>query len=385
MGRSAAFVITGLDKGGAETQIVRLACGLARRDWRVRLSTFLRPQFFQDVLSSHGVELRGGAAARGRPEIGPAFAMARDLWRDRPDVLVSFLYHPNLFSRLVGPATGVPVVNSIRGEQFEGVLREPLLRLTSGVPAHTVVNSTRARDRLLREGIVQPESSSVIVNGINVDAYQDRSAREATRASLGVTEDEHLWVAVGRIEPPKDYRAVLGAFARLVESGLPPQRLVVVGDGPQRLEMEQLAVALGIDGLVWFVGIREDVPHLLAAADAFVFASESEGLPNVIMEAQAAGLPVVATEVGGVPELVRDGETGWLVATSAPDALADRMVRVVAEPLQSRRLGERAAAATRQQFGLGRYIDAWESLLNRVVANSALRRPPSRSGRGVAL
>ena len=141
------------------------------------------------------------------------------------------------------------------------------------------------------------------------------------RAELAVADDEFLWLAVGRLVPQKDVPNLLDAFAKH-HAAHPRSRLAIVGDGALRDEMVAHAASLGVGEAVAFLGIRRDVPQLMAAADVFVMSSAWEGLPNVVMEAMAAGLPVVSTNVGGVAELVEDPGTGALVPAS--DAGASR-------------------------------------------------------------
>ena len=359
----STLFITGLGMGGAETQFVRLAVGLRARGWGVRVLTLLPPEHFAEQLAAAEVTVTSFGVERGRARPRVLFDLLRELRDHRPDVLVTFLFHPNVLGRLVGRMTGLRVVNSIRGERFGGAVRERVVRWTSGLPSHVVVNSSRAFERLVRDGLVEPKTASVIRNGLDVGSYQKRSRRRSTRASLGVAEDEFLWLAVGRLEYPKDYPMLLRSFAAAAATR-PEFRLAIVGVGPDRADLEAAVEGLGLSGRVRFLGVRSDVPDLLAAADGFAFASENEGLPNVVMEALAAGLPVVATSVGGVPELVRDGETGWLVPPRDGDAFARTLERVAGmQPEARRRTGDAGAAFVDATFGLNTYIDQWEQLL----------------------
>ena len=357
------MLITGLGMGGAETQFVRLATGLKARGWEVRVLTLLPPEHFGDQLAEAGITPTSFGVERGQIRVGIVPALLHELRSNRPDVLVTFLFHPNVLGRTLGRVLRLPVINSIRGERFGGTLRERVVRWTAGFPSHVVVNSSLAYDRLVRDGLVAPGAASVIRNGLDVEAYQRRPERCVTRDSLRVTADDFLWLSIGRLEHPKDYPRLLQAFAA---AGRPEFRLAIVGTGPDRIMLEAEAERLGLSGRVQFLGVRNDVPQLLAAADGFAFASHNEGLPNVIMEALAAELPVVATAVGGVPELVRDGDTGWLVPPQDEGAFARALALVAAmEPEARKQAPARGAAYVNETFGMHTYIDRWEQLLYR--------------------
>jgi glycosyltransferase involved in cell wall biosynthesis len=168
-----------------------------------------------------------------------------------------------------------------------------------------------------------------VPNGVDVSAYDlpadtRSAARAELRAALGVGADELLWLAAGRLVAQKDVPNLLDAFAQhhVAHAG---SRLAIAGDGELRGELSARARALGLDDVVTFLGVRADIPRLLCAADAFVMSSAWEGLPNAVMEAMAAGVPVVTTRVGGAAELVDDPTTGMLVPPRQPGALADAM------------------------------------------------------------
>lgn len=361
----ATLFITGLGMGGAETQFVRLAVGLRKRGWAIDILTLLPPEHFTDQLVAADIPVRSFGAKRGRIQFGVAGSLLRDLRRESPDVLVTFLFHPNMLGRVLARLSGVPVINSIRGERFGGAVRERAMRWTASLPQHLVINSAHAHDRLVRDRIVKPTSVSVIKNGLDTAVYQNRARRSQTRARLGVGESDFLWTTIGRLEYPKDHPSLLQSLSTLMASR-PEMRLAIVGEGPARPDLEKMAADLGVVTRVQFLGIRKDVPDLLAASDGFVFASENEGLPNVIMEALAAGLPVVATAVGGVPELIRHGESGWLVPPSNPGALAALMQHVVALPAEElKRIGHNGADFIEATFGIDTYVDQWEQLLLR--------------------
>jgi len=182
--------------------------------------------------------------------------------------------------------------------------------------------------------------------------------------------DEFTWLAVGRLEVQKDYPNLLTAVARLRNEH---QVLLIAGDGPLRQSIERLGAELDISAKVRFLGIRKDVPNLMAAADAYVMSSAWEGLPMVLLEAAASALPIVATNVGGNAEVVHDGISGYLIPPSDPIALASAMERMELAGQSVRdAMGIAGREHAEKSYSLRSVVDRWEeiykSLLQRKVA-----------------
>jgi glycosyltransferase involved in cell wall biosynthesis len=182
-------------------------------------------------------------------------------------------------------------------------------------------------------------------------------------------------LSVTRLAPPKDAGTLLGALAELDGT---PFRARLVGDGRDRVDVERELERLGLDGRVELLGERDDVPELLAGSDVFVLSSRAEGMPLAILEAMAAGLPVVASDVGGIGELVVDGETGVLVRPGDRDALAAALERVAGDGALRKRMGAAARARAEALFDLPRFLEAHAALYERELTAS---RSPSPFGR----
>jgi len=187
------------------------------------------------------------------------------------------------------------------------------------------------------------------------------SAVRSLRRSLGLPEDAFVIGTVGRLDPVKGHTTLLDAFAPLARMET-PICLVVVGDGPIRGEIESHAIALGVNKSILFLGEREDIPVLLRAFDVFALSSVAEGISNTILEAMASGLPIVATRVGGNPELVEDEITGQLIPSKNSDSLAAAFERYLRDPERCRRHGIAGRARAEKYFSLDHMATQYEKL-----------------------
>ena len=365
----------GLTRAGAETQLVRLASVLRENGDDVTVLSILPTEAFADELAAIDVEI---VCARLRPHLRGLSAIedgTQMLRSWRPDVLISFVYQANILGRVAGRLAGVPVViSSIRNEHFGGPNRERLMRATDRLCTLTTTNSRLAAESLIRRGIVPRHRLVVIPNAIDPSPFNRTDAeRAAIRQGLGLRPGQFTWLAAGRLEPQKDYPSLLRALAR---RRLSPgnDQLLVAGRGALGPELAALADKLGIAERCHFLGVRDDIPDLIAACDAVVLSSRFEGLPNVVMEAMAGGRPVVATRVGGTPELVDDGVSGLLVNPGDPDALSAAMAEVAHAPAERRRaMGARGQVVVAERYAPQVVGDRWLRLIEDCVTAARMR------------
>lgn len=369
-----AFLITGLNYGGAETQMVRLARALKARAWKVGVISMLPPQAFTEELKSAGIELATLNMHRGRPDPRAVIGLVGLLRQWKPLILTTIMFHANLLGRIAGWLAGVPIiVSSIRNENFGGSLRDRAMWLTDWMGDITTTNSKLAADKLVKRRVVPEGRIRVIPNGLVVDRFAVEGLNQiAVRRELGVAEDEFLWLAVGRLEQQKNYPNLLRAFQILGQSSC-RAKLRVAGQGPLLEALRQQAADMRISEYVTFLGLRRDIPLLLCAADGFVLSSSWEGLPNVVMEAMAAAKPVVATCVGGVPELVQHGINGYIVPPDDPQALAAAMIKMMSLPEAERKaMGQAGRAHVEAKYSLDGVVDQWEALYAEMLGKRGL-------------
>jgi glycosyltransferase involved in cell wall biosynthesis len=361
---------TSLGLGGADRQILYLARALLANGFEVRLVSMTPLLEMGRQAVGEGLPITSLEMKRGQADWG-SFQRFVTILRDwRPHVLTSFMYHANLLGRLAGRWAGVPViVTSIRSEQNGSAARDWSMRLTNWMDDSCTTNSNEVAESLRRRHLLPGGGkSSVIANGVDPIAMTGTAAdREHVRSELGLSSGAFLWLAVGRLWEQKDYPTMLQAFQPLASA---PARLAIAGRGPLLEELTSQAERLGIGRDVNFLGVRHDIPALLSAADGFVLSSAWEGMPNVVMEALAAGVPVVATGVGGVPELVEPGKSGFVVPPRDPGALSEAMRKLMKLPReQLQQMGQHGRQHIAVNYGMSsmarRWIELFEELLKR--------------------
>ena len=207
-------------------------------------------------------------------------------------------------------------------------------------------------DRMSRTTGISPDRIQVIPNGVDLPA---EFSRDGVRAALGIEPGTFVVLAVGRLVPVKNYRLLLGAARALVGTSR-RWRFLIAGDGPLRGELEQEIARLGLHEHVTLLGLRQDVAALMCAADAFALTSSSEGMSNTILEAMASGRPVVATRVGGNPELVQEGITGMLVDPTTVTELCVALHTLAEDPARRRRMGNAGFQRVQREFSRERMI-----------------------------
>lgn len=363
------FLITALGDGGAQTQMVRLAVQLKARGWQVQAISMLPPERFLQELGSAGIPVASLGMRRGVPS-PQALARTVVLLREwKPDALTCFLYHAHLLGTIAGRMARVPVITgSIRNEYFGGRRHDRILRVVNRFCDMVTTNSQLVADSLTRRGLVAAGDLRIIPNAVARNSvHLDPAGRAVLRHELGVGERDFLWLAAGRLEAGKDYPNLLDAFHRVVQRH-PGAQLRLAGEGLLRAELMQRAADLGIAQSFTFLGFRRDIAALYGAADGFVLSSAWEGMPNVVMEALGAGTPVVATDVGGVAELVEEGRSGLIVPPRDPGALAAAMERLMSLPEEERRrMGQCGRAYVQANHELEGIVDTWEGLYRELL------------------
>lgn len=319
------------------------------------------------------VMVRGRAAG----DIGVMTALLRIVLTRRIRLVHAHEFYMAALGAAVSRLTGVPLVVTVHGKGYypERRRRRWLYRLVAAQAAVMVTVSRDLKEFLCRVTGTPSGRVEVIYNGIDPEPWARVSRDGELLKSVGVPPDARVLGAVGNLYPVKGHLHLIQA-ARAVVAVEPSAHLVILGRGTLKGALEAEAERLGIRSHVHLLGLRDDVPNWLGAMDVFVLPSLSEGLPLSVLEAMAAGRPIVATKVGGVPEVVEDGVTGFLVPPAAPDALAERMLAVLGDPVRATTMGAAGRARVQATFSLPEMANRYRALYQRVVA----RRSPLGSG-----
>jgi glycosyltransferase involved in cell wall biosynthesis len=227
--------------------------------------------------------------------------------------------------------------------------------------------SDDARKIILRTTRLAPEKVRTIVNGIDVGLFERDIDRRAKREELGISENTAVFGIVARLTAAKDHHVLFESFARLVRK-VPRAVLLVVGDGELSDHLHALVQGLAMQDHIKFLGLRRDIPEILCALDAFVLCSHSEGLSVTLLEAMAAGLPIVATRVGGNTEVVQAGKTGLIVPPRDPVALEAAMRELVNNAERSREMGLRGRERVRECFGVDKMVREYQAFYSELAA-----------------
>jgi glycosyltransferase involved in cell wall biosynthesis len=357
---TVVHLIGQLGRGGTEKQLFSTAAGLQRRGWHQTVIAFDTGGMWVPLLKDAGI---------------PVFVVPRDglklrrlwrLWRlvrrEKPEILLSWSSYVAAYARLlrgVGPLRRVYNLREDVSRDCDRPERKRSLRLAAaGMEAadHVVSNSQRNLDLARQHGIRLPPSS--VIFNLVVARGGAQPAASISCPRIG---------AVGSLIPSKNYDVLLLALGTLAAAGLQFE-LSLAGDGPERPALENLARRLGVADRVKFLGDVEDVPRLLSTAHFFAHPSRSEGLSNAVLEAMAAGLPVVACPVGATGEIIEDGKNGILVPAGAPQDLAAAMRRLLSDAALRGRLGKAGWETVRQLCDENVVLDRYEGVLRGLLA-----------------
>lgn len=372
------WLIDSLTLGGAEALAAEFARAHDRARWRLTVGCLksIDGNPFAAALAAAGVPLVE-LEARHLRDLG-AFRRLRALLAERRVGLVhAHLAYASIWGTFAGGLAGVPAVATLhvlpgaeRLASREGLRRRLLVAALGRGARRVLAVSAAVRAAWVAAG-VPAERVEVVPNGVDVERFARPRApgeRERLRAALGWPPAATVVLTVGALRPEKGTADLLAAFAALAP-GAPALRLAVAGDGPERGALEAAARAAGVAERVSFLGLRRDVDDLLAAADVFALASRVEAYPTVLLEALAAGVPVVATATGGVPEIVIEG-TGLLAPAGAPAELAAALGRLAAEPELARALAARGRARARAEFSLARWCARLDAVYDAALAGA---------------
>lgn len=359
------------ETGGSERQFASLAKAMRQGAFQVELGCVWRTGAFQEGLGEVA-EFSPWGSLYGRHSLRVRWRLARCLRGHRIAIAHAFDFYSNLMLIPAARLARVPVVIGSQRQLGD------LLNRSRFAAQHLafrlcdcVVSNSQAAARLLAQQGLPEKKIEVIPNGLPEEAF-----RQAAPAFPKLPGTLRIGMIARMNNPVKNYPGLLQAAARLAPR-FPNLEVFLVGDGPLRPELERMVQSLGIERQVRFLGDRRDIPEVLASLDISVLPSFSESLSNAILESMAAGLPVVATKVGGNIDLVREGETGFLVPSKDEASLAGAVEQLLLRPDLRAEFGKRARQAAYDNFSMDQALQRYERLYFRLLSAKGWKPKPS--------
>jgi len=373
------FVINQLTYGGAERQLMYLVKDLEAQGCHVDLCSLTPGGDLHPAFAASGVNTIFLRKVLPRMDLTRAIRLATLIKRLGPDIVHAFMFTANLYTAMAKVLLPFPLIVSERNAEPQKPLIQRFLEpFVFGRADCVICNSVAGAKLLEQRGLGKRNELVVVPNGIDTSRFANLPSPEAVRRSLGLDGRVALVGIFGTLDGiRKDHATFLHAFKALQNCGDSPIRGLCVGGGSQFSATRDLARRLGLEDRVIFTGSRSDVPELMAATDVVVSSSRWEGMPNVIMEAMAAEKPVVATAVGGTPELVVDGKTGFLVEPGDADSMAGRIAELLADPELAARMGRAGKIRIETDFTIDSMVSRTAAVYEKVLQRENAAPHPS--------
>jgi len=370
------YVIDSFAVGGAQTQLLQLLQGLDKRENTIAVCPIWPLADLEPAFRATGVEIVP-IHKRFPLDFSEAFRLGVAIRKFSPHIVHTWLFTGSLWGRLGAWLAGSPVV--IASERtfvtenyhppFVDMISKTFTRFTDAV----TVNSTFGAAFLVKKGY-PIQKIHKIFNGVDTSRFHppdSAECRTAIRRELGCYGASIAVGMVGRLVPQKNQKILIAAMSRLIASGL-DIHLILIGDGPDRQQLVETVRDMKLEDRVHLTGQRTDIPEVLSALDIFALSSRWEGMPNVVLEAMATGLPVVATDVAGISDLVCEGQSGYIVPVDDPEKMAQAL-KMVAESSERRRsFGRYARTRCEQEFSLKKMVDSTLNLYSGLLKSKGL-------------
>lgn len=365
-----AFLIDRIDYqlGGTETQLLLLLRHLDRTRFEPFLCCLQNSPWLdanRALCPTHVVNLDSFFSPRGALNL---WRFARWLRRNRIDVLQSHFRDSNIVATLAGRLAGVRCLVATRRNQgyWHNRLELAVVRILNPLTTYFLVNAHAVRRYIETVERVPKRKIETIYNSLELENFEqerDRTRRDV-RAALAIPSDAPVVTLVGNLRPVKGLDVFLHA-ARTALDRHPNTRFLIVGEGPERARLEDLIRQLNLENAVRLLGKRTDIARILQASTVGALSSHSEGLSNAVIEYMASGLPVVCTDVGGNPELVQEGETGYLTPAGDSAAFAEALLKLLDDSVRAQKMGQNALARAREMFDVHRQMAKLQSFYAR--------------------
>lgn len=359
---------TTMGMGGADQQILQLATRFQSRGYKVYVVTLLVPNEMGQELQAKGIYIESLGMQRGLPNINAIVQLTKILRNFEPDILYTQMFHASFLGRITRLFSNVPVLISNARNINEGsIWRQWAYRLTDSLADLTTQNSQAGYNHYIKIKSAPKHKITFMPNVINTNLFEPNSSqRKQIRETLHL-DNYFCWLAIAGFRKAKDYPNLLKGFAKLIDIQ-PHAKLLILGQGPLKEEIETLIKELQLEHYVNLLGVRRDICNIMNAADAFVMSSAWEGTPNVLLEAHAVGLPIVATDVGGNSEVIINHKTGFIVPPKNPAALFEYMNHLMNLNEKERQLmGSYGREHIKSNYEIDSIVEQWEKIFQELL------------------
>lgn len=372
---SIIHFITDLSIGGAQ----RMLCNILPHFDRRKFEPVVVCLFGGDSLIAEGMKNSGikviDLQMKNKLDIYAIWRFYNLLRKEKPIILHSSLFHASIIARVVGKLVKVPIIITWRHNIDHGNdIREWINKVTSSWDDCVIAVSNAVKESEIKSTGVNSEKVVVINNCIDTRIYARINGFEKKRIKndLGIPEKAFLIGSIGRLHTKKGFNVLLQSFKKIKES-IPNSWLIIVGEGELRESLEEIAQDLEISEFTIFTGILNNIPEILGIIDVFVMSSHSEGMPLVILEAMASQLPVVATSVGGIPEVISNNQTGLLIPPNDPGSIVDRVIQIYNDNNLSKSLGKAGQERIKFSFDVIPITNQIENLYSDLLSKKELK------------
>lgn len=360
--RRVLFVVDTLNFGGTETQTVQVAERLHAAGSRVTVACLHADGALTERLEKAGIRIVRYMTQGTLLSISGAKQLLRLAWfirREKFDVVHAHDLWANLMGVPAARLAGTPVILSSQRDLahlwWYTPARTRVIRLIHRLATRVIANSVAVRDHVVTQFRIPRERVSVLRNAVDIGRFA-RARGNLEKLFPGVTSDHKLVVVVANMHSAVKGHHDLIEAAKVICAAMPKVKFVLVGEGMERGKFQEEVQRAGLDENFFFLGYRQDIAEILSCCDLSVLPSRAEGFPNAVLESMAAGLAVVATHVGGTPEMIENGVSGVLVPPQAPPALANAILRILRDPELSHRLGRAGQEQVRNLYSFDRLL-----------------------------
>ncbi len=363
--RTILFLSTSSGPGGAERVISNLSASLDSARYRAILCLF-RPGWIQTHTESRGVRTYV-IPTQGMFDWRWMLRFKRLLKDEHVNLIHAHEFDANVQGSFVAAFCGVPLVATIHGKNyFWEKLRRRLAYQWVSRTATMVAVSENLKQFIVEKVGVNSGRVKVVYNGVDALLPLSLADIDQCKKELDLPTGDQIVGVVGNLYPVKGHQYLIAAIPAVLDK-CPDTTFIFAGRGQLEVELKEQVQQLGIDGKVRFLGLRQDIPRILAVLDVFALPSLSEGLSMAILEAMVAGKPVIATDVGGNPELVENAKTGYLVPSQSSQALADRLISLLTNRERALEFGKIGQLRAQGQFNLQSMVQAYQSLYDQCI------------------